>query len=480
MKKAYAVFLAALTAAAVLAGCMATPDEPIVVQKDMEQMIDKALKTPEAQASGTQTVRVQLGAPERLKTELVSAKGKLKIHADAEIIVPDVTAIPAVHVGMGAFTQDDVKRLYDTLCANAMPVDAGNTQITQGFKMRSIQDLLDQKQSGKLDDMKYNSMEELDAAIQQTMEEAQGLPEHFTRAEPDFSLVPHGNMGSEAHIRVAPDDDTLSEMFVINAPEGMGASRAEYCRDLNDMPDSIIASGRYIIDQTDSPYYVPPSMNGQDARKLAEDAVAGLGLSDFVCSGHRIDTPYDFANDAEDAPRKGVYEFMFTRQIGGVTITYTNDDGNEADVGDSAKCGEGYYAMPWNYEKVRIIVDDQGILCLLWNSPYAVNDILTDSSAMKPFSEIQSIFENMMPVVDNIYDTSEQGLTCDMYITELRLGLMRVTEKDIGTSGLLIPVWDFMGYTEDSEGEVYGKDGYNSQLTINAIDGSIINRAFGY
>jgi hypothetical protein len=86
----------------------------------------------------------------------------------------------------------------------------------------------------------------------------------------------------------------------------------------------------------------------------------------------------------------------------------------------------------------------------------------------------------MMPVVDNIYDEFEQAPTCDMYITDVSLGLARVTEKDIGTSGLVVPVWDFMGYTEDSYGQVAGKDGYNSQLTINAIDGSIINRAFGY
>ena len=55
--------------------------------------------------------------------------------------------------------------MFETLCGDAMPVDPDDTQITYGFKMKTIQGLLDQKESGKLDDMKYSSMEELDAAI---------------------------------------------------------------------------------------------------------------------------------------------------------------------------------------------------------------------------------------------------------------------------------------------------------------------------
>ena len=39
---------------------------------------------------------------------------------------------------------------------------------------------------------------------------------------------------------------------------------------------------------------------------------------------------------------------------------------------------------------------------------------------------------------------AEDDFTCDMYITEVRLGLMRVTEQDIGTRGLLISGMGFL------------------------------------
>ena len=57
---------------------------------------------------------------------------------------------------------------------------------------------------------------------------------------------------------------------------------------------------------------------------------------------------------------------------------------------------------------------------------------------------------------------------------------MRVTEQDIGTRGLLIPVWDFFGSYEDSRGTVFSESSYRSMLTINAIDGSIIDREIGF
>mgnify|MGYP005831456645 FL=1 len=65
-----------------------------------------------------------------------------------------------------------------------------------------------------------------------------------------------------------------------------------------------------------------------------------------------------------------------------------------------------------------------------------------------------------------------------MYIHEVKLGLMRITEQNSKDTGLIIPVWDFMGTYEEKE--TFFDDTYTSLLTINAIDGSIIDRGLGY
>ena len=56
---------------------------------------------------------------------------------------------------------------------------------------------------------------------------------------------------------------------------------------------------------------------------------------------------------------------------------------------------------------------------------------------------------------------------------------MRVKEKNVGDSGVLVPVWDFFG-TQAFDDITIGQDGYQSLLTINAVDGSIIDRDLGY
>ncbi|MDR0963587.1 MAG: DUF6034 family protein, partial [Clostridium sp.] len=122
-----------------------------------------------------------------------------------------------------------------------------------------------------------------------------------------------------------------------------------------------------------------------------------------------------------------------------------------------------------------------------WTSPYTVKEIVFEESSMLPFGEIQSIFEQMIGVVHDGWDNDE-NYSFEVKITEARLGLMRVTEQDVGESGLIIPVWDFFGTVtlKGKPGKPNPSEGtdnsyqYTSLLTINAIDGSIIDRELGH
>lgn len=63
---------------------------------------------------------------------------------------------------------------------------------------------------------------------------------------------------------------------------------------------------------------------------------------------------------------------------------------------------------------------------------------------------------------------------------------MRIIEPNSTTSGILIPVWDFFGtatYYNENNGQTVPIKDYDlnkSYLTINAIDGSVIDRNLGY
>ena len=60
---------------------------------------------------------------------------------------------------------------------------------------------------------------------------------------------------------------------------------------------------------------------------------------------------------------------------------------------------------------------------------------------------------------------------------------MRVMEKGNVMEGTMVPVWDFFGRETVTQGddEVYTYGGsFDSWLTINALDGTIIDRDLGY
>ena len=94
-------------------------------------------------------------------------------------------------------------------------------------------------------------------------------------------------------------------------------------------------------------------------------------------------------------------------------------------------------------------------------------------------------YEKMMVVTNADNMEYENSRVYD--IDRIVLGYARIYEpsKDAHT-GLLVPVWDFFG-TRKIESE-YDGDSYSdttdyptwSYLTINAVDGSIIDRSLGY
>ena len=97
----------------------------------------------------------------------------------------------------------------------------------------------------------------------------------------------------------------------------------------------------------------------------------------------------------------------------------------------------------------------------------------------------EKIYEKMMVVTnaDNMQYENSRVYNIDRIV----LGYARIYEPSTDAhTGILIPVWDFFGsMTSESEynGETESntsKDPNESFLTINAVDGSIIDRNLGY
>ncbi|MPN26791.1 hypothetical protein SDC9_174216 [bioreactor metagenome] len=156
-------------------------------------------------------------------------------------------------------------------------------------------------------------------------------------------------------------------------------------------------------------------------------------------------------------------------------ITITKDDG-------TGVADEEQYVEPWEYERLELIVDETGVISFLYKSPYEVVESVTGNAKLLSFQDIQSVLSTMLPANYAWMDESGDIVSAVVNISEIQFGLARITEPNTRDQGLLVPVWDFWGSVSitNDKGDVHLFTKYDALLTINAIDGSTINRSLGY
>ena len=127
-------------------------------------------------------------------------------------------------------------------------------------------------------------------------------------------------------------------------------------------------------------------------------------------------------------------------------------------------------------EKVEFYVNQEGLQKASIQNLYEIQKPMIDNVELMSFSDITEIFWKIMPV-------RFQNNTDKININRITLGYMKIYDPGLSsTTGLLVPVWDFFGtikFTIDGESRTQD-DPTISLLTINAADGSVISRDYGY
>lgn len=140
----------------------------------------------------------------------------------------------------------------------------------------------------------------------------------------------------------------------------------------------------------------------------------------------------------------------------------------------------------WVHEDIVLSVMPEGIGSFSWNSPYKVTNVMAKNSSMLPFSDISSIFKKMILYEnEQLFDSADinSGLSqLEFVVTKVTLSLQRIIEKNNIDNGLLVPVWNFygvqIGRSKDGLEIALKKD--TPFVSVNAVDGSIIDLARGY
>lgn len=202
----------------------------------------------------------------------------------------------------------------------------------------------------------------------------------------------------------------------------------------------------------------------EDARKLADQLVLSV-WSDMVFDS--IAPALAGMNDRYQGQYG--YRVYYRREVNGVPVTPVS-----MQIWQS-RLEEAGFTPPLPYERLFVDVDAEGIFRLVYDYPAEIKAPLAQDVGLLPFEQIMSVFERIAPLS---IASAERGENNMLSIDRITLGYMGTPMKDEPSRYQLIPVWDFFG-TRSVSGEVYSQ--YLEPLvTINAMDGTVIDRKYGY
>lgn len=180
-------------------------------------------------------------------------------------------------------------------------------------------------------------------------------------------------------------------------------------------------------------------------------------------------------NIGDDSPGEGqeqLYEFIFNRPYYGIPTTYTMLECTETDGNPDG------YAPSSYYESVRVAISESGLSEMEWKQPHEQMGVISENPKLLSFDEAMQTATQMLPLKWAYHEhTWEETTSKNMRVESITFGYTRVLMKDAPTRYMMVPVWDFFGYFEASGAN---KSEDYSLLTINAIDGSVIDREYGY
>lgn len=498
MKKKYIAGIATGLCISILTGCQETPENSIVKQKGTESI--REYESGEETAS---PLRELLGAPEHYSNKESYEEGALVIDTDAEVILPEASSINTYKVSAKEVNQDMIDQVTKAFFEGDKIYHAYSYgQWTKEQYQEDITRLKKYKAEGNLDPYEYGKDEngqlqfDIDAVIAMDEEAMKDAPEEVIKEEvtPAFGLEYWNGKGEEKEKEV----DETSFSGVAETDQGNYSYSISY--DL--APDVTFKISKIREDVTDSrefsswietefllgrepedENYVSEDtikkfldISYEDAEKTAREKVEKLGWDLELYNWDYAVFHHGEGGVREDNILDGGYLFHFTRKLDQVPVTYTSSYGGGLEDMDST-------LEPWSYERCDIIVGDDGIQNVEIYSPYEIGEVQTEHVKLMDFDSIAKIYEQMMEISNA--DISEFEKNRTYHIKKITLGYSRIYDPTADNdTGLLVPVWDFFGgfdmeneeYTEKNSGE------YSNQsfMTINAIDGTVIDRELGY
>ena len=452
-----------------LLACVPTPEEEYVVNKSDGTLEDKLSSEPVAafttdpntQGTVKSPLYDALGAPERwtMETETRAVPfAELTIVADAEVVLPNVGKVSVYETTQRSFSEATLKAVADTLLG-----DGERYEFEEGMLKSEWEERI-KRQQKRIESIQTQS-EPYEGWREETLKAAQEslmqLSEQYTNAPADYACVPwSGSFKTGCMTRVS--DGVYAKLRV--------------------MGDRLIFSLPTMRSVPHGIYAVTPDKAGMPEADEACAAVKAFleraGLSDAYTIT-RIQGLKPLPELQENENEISGYEVSLLPMYSGIPVApYWTAHGSDTAQQAAVKKGlfeEPDYDAKIGPEYISLVVENGQIVYVDWSNHFECGECINENVPLLPFADIERAIRNAV-FTEHFLD---EGVNDTVRVVRIELNMMRVRQKDAADTYYFLPVWDVLAYStawNDQEPAHF----LNAYVTINAIDGSRIDRNAGY
>lgn len=500
-----------------LTGCAGNPEKSVVREKNMDKMLQEAEEKEDT--NSFEQVKEEVKQYESYQTKIQDKDLNVTVDVDAKVEIPEVDQLSVYRASQKKIDQKFLDRVrnaltpnityYDGNMSNARTKSVIAKEIRETERLKASEDREGQGEESEYDEMLADLRKEYkkapdkvtltdyptDHKIQEIQKQHKAHPEN-TFFEWLYSL--HGD-GKFFYGVSDGKDGNYHSLFMQNSADygncvryfsnRSGYAARIYHADVEDDFEGIVpveagkepnfsnSKGGIEIESDTTISCVdnePLTLSEEEARRKADTVMEQVGLTDYEAFAQGM---YAQMLETEEDSNGGIryrriYRFLYLRKLDGVLV----DNRAGFKLADEWQ-GKEYVKKMWGSEAVAVAVNDSGIVGFYYLSPLNIKDTVVGQSRIKSFQEIKETFEQMVVIKNTAKEVDEvEDAKVSVKVTDVRLVYTRISEKDSFDTGLIVPVWNFEGSIVDA----YGEETTGTVLSINAIDGSVIDYRLGY
>lgn len=461
MKKMFRICSILLSLLFLTTACQPTPEKEAVIGKN-DGVLEEAI-------ASTASPQATLAAEPDWSDEFSSADGTTQIVIRAEVNVPEENKFPVISCTPHYFTVEEANKAVEALFGDQPIYDNSfsDKESAEEYMLMLRRDLESLKTTGEYPVQEDGSqsvvtdLEEEITLVEGWLKEAEEIYAEAGQVIEVKELAFSESESGAQTINIRNDGDPLMEFYTFNDQNVNDAAMEYALQGSGDTFPSKLEEGESLD------IAISREEAEQQAIELAKEC--GVGDCEVIWTGK---TTVD---------GKPCYSVSIGRLLNGIPSLSINTYGGTQALGiDGAE-----YREPWRQENIEVVIGDDGVMKFLWEYPPELDTTENENVQLMPWEEIKTLAKDQLQrslSADEFALRQEEGQT--ITINRVMLSMMRVAKKDVYGEYYYLPVWDFLGTVQEemdtSDGAGQNVSHEKSYLTLNAIDGSVIDRGLGY